>query len=145
MDDQKSNNTAQFLTYILVPAALIGAVVVGANYFHQQRTSAEPKGVTSVPQLQVVDVSCEQRGSWSTAELTFRNAGNSEQMLLAAFVAFKDKDGKQIGIDNSYLSPSRIPAGSLASVKLMMDTGGRGTSCALMSVQDREGQPIGVS
>lgn len=95
--------------------------------------------------VEVVNVSCEQNYSRPKASITVRNTGETAIEYAKVYVKFTRKDGSVASAEDSYLRPSTIPPGSLASANTFSAEGADGiVNCGLEAVQDRDGNPVAI-
>ena len=113
---------------------------------------AEARGSTdtlstaaSAPQYSVQVISTECTGNYGRdrAEITVRNTGASIPFA-KGFVQFVDGAGALLSAQDSYFSPSTIPAGATASVTVY-SSGGGAARCGLTTIQDGDGNPVTIS
>ena len=92
--------------------------------------------------LKVISTQCEKRGRYDQAKATVQNTGNLTVPFAKAFFQFTNDAGQAIGNDDSYFSPTDIPAGATASADVMASGLSGTTHCGLLTVQDGDGNAV---
>lgn len=113
-------------------------VRVAADMDGPKANGASPNSSAASPdyRVEVLSLSCEERGNMTKVGVTVRNSGGLEIPFAKAFF----RVGTQS--EDSYFSPSTVPAGSLASADSYVRSPG---DCRLLMIQDGKGNQVRLS